>query len=64
MEIVIDAASFEAELLQLQEVSPLTLKSNPVFVQMLFEQWLSLPDSNRQVIIMLFQDCVVFNCCF
>uniref|UniRef100_A0A2N9IPS2 Uncharacterized protein n=1 Tax=Fagus sylvatica TaxID=28930 RepID=A0A2N9IPS2_FAGSY len=55
MEIMIDAASFEAKLLQLQEVSPLTLRSNPIFVQMLFKQWLSLPDSNRLVIIMLFQ---------
>lgn len=50
MEIVIDAASFDAELVQFQEVSPLALKSNPAFVEKLFEQWLSLPDSNRQVL--------------
>ncbi|KAM1095818.1 hypothetical protein EV1_010710 [Malus domestica] len=49
MEIVVDAASFDAELLQLNEVSPLALKSNPSYVQSLFEQWLSLPDTNRLV---------------
>lgn len=49
MEIGTDAALFDAEILQLPEVSPLTLKSNPAFVEKLFEQWLSLPDSNRQV---------------
>ncbi|KAK9919442.1 hypothetical protein M0R45_028034 [Rubus argutus] len=49
MEIVADVASFDAELLQLTEVSPLALKSNPSFVESLFEQWLSLPDTNRLV---------------
>ncbi|KAM0995174.1 hypothetical protein ACFX13_010804 [Malus domestica] len=50
MEIVVDAASFDAELLQLNEVSPLALKSNPSYVESLFEQWLSLPDTNRLVL--------------
>lgn len=49
MEIVGDAASFDAELFQLSEVSPLALKSNPSFVETLFEHWLSLPDTNRLV---------------
>ncbi|KAM2052339.1 hypothetical protein FF2_033302 [Malus domestica] len=49
MEIVVDAASFDADLLQLNEVSPLALKSNPSYVESLFEQWLSLPDTNRLV---------------
>lgn len=49
MEIGTDAALFDAEILQLPEVSPLTLKSNLAFVEKLFEQWLSLSDSNRQV---------------
>ncbi|XP_008355829.2 probable serine/threonine protein phosphatase 2A regulatory subunit B''delta [Malus domestica] len=49
MEIVVDAASFDAELLQLNEVSPLALKSNPSYVESLFEQWLSLPNTNRLV---------------
>lgn len=45
-----DAASFDAELLQLNEVSPLALKSNPIFVETLFDYWLSLPDTNRLVL--------------
>ncbi|KAF3452358.1 hypothetical protein FNV43_RR02791 [Rhamnella rubrinervis] len=53
MEIVGDAASFEAELLQLNEVSPLALKSNPIFVETLFDNWLSLPDTNRLVASLL-----------
>lgn len=49
MEVVSDAASLEVELLQLPEVSSLALKSNLSFVETLFEQWLSLPESNRLV---------------
>ncbi|PON54522.1 Parvalbumin [Trema orientale] len=53
MEIVGDAASFDADLLQLSEVSPLALKANPGFVETLFEHWLSLPDTNRLVTTLL-----------
>ncbi|XP_048324458.1 serine/threonine protein phosphatase 2A regulatory subunit B''beta isoform X2 [Ziziphus jujuba] len=53
MEIVSDAASFEAEFLQLNEVSPFALKSNPIFVETLFDNWLSLPDTNRLVTSLL-----------
>ncbi|XP_030521124.1 serine/threonine protein phosphatase 2A regulatory subunit B''beta-like isoform X1 [Rhodamnia argentea] len=42
-------ASLETDLLQLNEVSPLALKSNSDFVEKIFHQWLSLPDSNRLV---------------
>lgn len=49
MEISCDVASLDAELLQLAEVSPLAIKSNPDFVEKLFEQWLSLPGTNRLV---------------
>ncbi|XP_042518216.1 serine/threonine protein phosphatase 2A regulatory subunit B''beta-like isoform X2 [Macadamia integrifolia] len=49
MELVGDVASLDPELLQLPEVSPLALKSNPIIAEELFSQWLSLPDTSRLV---------------
>lgn len=40
-----DVASLDAELLQLPEVSPLAIKTNPYVAEKLFDQWLSLPDT-------------------
>ncbi|GMP68054.1 hypothetical protein CsSME_00027805 [Camellia sinensis var. sinensis] len=40
-----DVACFDAEMLQLAEVSPLALKSNPYVAEKLFDQWLSLPET-------------------
>ncbi|CAI8615611.1 unnamed protein product [Vicia faba] len=47
MEVVGDVASLDVELLQLPEVSTIGLKSNFTFVETLYQQWLSLPESNR-----------------
>ncbi|MFS7923003.1 hypothetical protein Hanom_Chr03g00255701 [Helianthus anomalus] len=39
-----DSGFLDPELLQLNEVSPLAIKSNPYVAEKLFEQWLSLPE--------------------
>ncbi|KAI3898601.1 hypothetical protein MKW98_000714 [Papaver atlanticum] len=50
MEVLVgDVASLDIELLQLPELSPIALKSNPHIVAELFSQWLSLPDTTRLV---------------
>ncbi|KAL0376940.1 UNVERIFIED_CONTAM: Serine/threonine protein phosphatase 2A regulatory subunit B''alpha [Sesamum calycinum] len=46
-----DVACLDAELLQLPEVSPLAIKANPYVAEKLFDQWLSLPETNSLVII-------------
>ncbi|XP_050215827.2 probable serine/threonine protein phosphatase 2A regulatory subunit B''delta [Mercurialis annua] len=46
-------ASFDPELLQLPEVSPIALKANPAIADHLFSHWLSLPDTSRLVKCMI-----------
>ncbi|KAK3029297.1 hypothetical protein RJ639_040133 [Escallonia herrerae] len=40
-----EVGCLDAEMLQLPEISPLAVKSNPYVAEKLFEQWLSLPDT-------------------
>ncbi|CAI9091494.1 OLC1v1026546C1 [Oldenlandia corymbosa var. corymbosa] len=44
-----DVACLDADLLQLPEVSPLSIKANPYVAEKLFDQWLSLPDTTSLV---------------
>ena len=45
-----DITCLDAELLQIQDVSPLAIKTNPYVAEKLFDQWLSLPETNSLVI--------------
>ena len=49
MEIVGNVVSLDTELLQLPKVLPFALKSNLRVSEELFDQWLSLPETNRLV---------------
>lgn len=49
MDTGFNEAAVETDFLQLNEVSPLALKSNTEFVDKIFEQWLSLPETNKLV---------------
>jgi serine/threonine-protein phosphatase 2A regulatory subunit B'' len=49
MEMAGDITSLDPELLQLPEVSPSALKTNPHLAEELFTQWLSLPATDRLV---------------
>lgn len=48
-----DLASLDPELLQLAEVPALAIKANPCIAVKLFDQWLSLPETNSLVILRL-----------
>ncbi|KAK1409761.1 hypothetical protein QVD17_36290 [Tagetes erecta] len=44
-----EVSSLDPELLQLNEVSPLAIKSNPYVAHNLFDQWLSLPETTTLI---------------
>lgn len=48
-----DVCLLQPELLQLNEVSSLAIKSNSFVADNLFQQWLSLPDSTALVILII-----------
>lgn len=62
-----DVASVDPDLLQLPELSPLALKSNPYLAEELFSIWLSFPDTNKLVFLLfnsflyVFINWVLFN---
>ncbi|XXG89668.1 hypothetical protein AAC387_Pa12g1618 [Persea americana] len=49
MEYVGDVGSLDPELLQLPDVSPMALKSNPYIADELFSLWLSTPETGRLI---------------
>ncbi|XP_057959767.1 serine/threonine protein phosphatase 2A regulatory subunit B''alpha-like [Malania oleifera] len=49
MEVVGDVVALDPEILQLPEVPPLVLKSNPCLAEELFSQWLSFPETGHLV---------------
>ncbi|GER33116.1 calcium-binding EF-hand family protein [Striga asiatica] len=49
LDINVDVGRLDAELLQLPEVSSLAVKANPYVAEKLFDQWLSLSETNSLV---------------
>lgn len=49
IDTVEEVACLDTELLQLNEVSPVALKTSPQLVEELYSKWLSLPDTSRLV---------------
>ncbi|KAG0497822.1 hypothetical protein HPP92_002513 [Vanilla planifolia] len=47
VEVVKDITSFDPELLQLPELSPLALKENPHIADQLYAHWLALPETTK-----------------
>jgi len=60
VEVARDVALFDPELLQLQEISSIALKDNPQIADQLYSQWLTLPDTVRLVIFMMFHFRFIF----
>lgn len=52
VEVPGDVRFMDPELLKLPEVSPSALKESPQIAEELFDQWLSLPDTGRLVLVL------------